>query len=36
MRTDMDYLIMENFLLDKKTQPPWKEEKDWKEEYGLD
>jgi carbamoyltransferase len=36
MRTDMDYLVLENFLLDKKAQPPWKEEKDWKEEYGLD
>jgi carbamoyltransferase len=36
MRTDMDYLVLEDFLLDKKAQPPWKEEKDWKEEYGLD
>ncbi len=36
MRTDMDFLVLGNFLLDKKKQPEWKEEKDWREEYGLD
>jgi carbamoyltransferase len=36
MRTDMDFLVLGNFLLDKEKQPEWKEEKDWREEYGLD
>jgi carbamoyltransferase len=36
MRTNMDYLVMENFLLDKKEQPEWKEDKDWKKEFELD
>jgi carbamoyltransferase len=35
-RTEMDYLVMENFLFDKKEQPPWEEEKDWREDYDLD
>jgi carbamoyltransferase len=25
MRTEMDYLVMGNFLLDKRSQPPWRE-----------
>lgn len=36
MRTDMDYLVLGNFLLEKEKQPEWKEKKDWREEYGLD
>jgi carbamoyltransferase len=36
MRTDMDFLVMGNFLLDKRNQPEWKEKEDWKEEYSLD
>ncbi len=36
MRTDMDYLVLGNFLLKKENQPKWHEEKDWREEYGLD
>jgi len=36
MRTNMDYLIMENFLVDKKGQPEWKEDRDWREEFELD
>jgi len=36
MRTEMDYLVMGDFLFDKKGQPPWQEEKDWREEYELD
>jgi len=36
MRTEMDYLVMGDFLFDKKAQPPWQEEKDWREEYELD
>ncbi len=36
MRTDMDYLIMGNFMLDKKTQTPLKEDTDWRNEFELD
>lgn len=36
MRTEMDYLIVGNYIFDKKRQPEWKEARDWKEEYGLD
>jgi carbamoyltransferase len=36
MRTEMDYLVLGNFIFDKKAQPKWEEQKDWREEYGLD
>jgi carbamoyltransferase len=36
MRTEMDFLVMESFLLDKKDQPAWHEEHDWREEFELD
>ncbi|MBN1231857.1 MAG: carbamoyltransferase [Candidatus Coatesbacteria bacterium] len=36
MRTEMDYLVMENFLLDKTQQPVFKEEFDWRERIKLD
>ncbi len=36
MRTEMDYLIMGCYLLDKKVQKPFEEEGDWRREYGLD
>ena len=36
MRTEMDYLVMENILIDKKTQPEWKEDGDWRNEFALD
>ena len=36
MRTEMDYLVMGNFLFAKKEQPEWQEKGDWKETYGLD
>jgi len=36
MRTQMDYLVMGPFLLDKKEQPPWVEEVDWTKQYVLD
>ncbi|MCG6553006.1 MAG: carbamoyltransferase [Candidatus Magnetominusculus sp. LBB02] len=36
MRTEMDYLVMGNFIFDKTSQRPWQEKKDWKEEFGLD
>ena len=31
MRTDMDYLVLGNFLLDKTEQPPWPEKDNWQE-----
>ncbi len=36
MRTDMDYLVVGDFIFAKEEQPPWQEEQDWQEEYGLD
>ena len=36
MRTNMDYLIMGNFLLDKKAQKPLENDIDWKKEFELD
>ncbi len=36
MRTDMDCLILENFLLLKEDQPPWAEDRDWQEHLELD
>lgn len=36
MRTEMDYLVIGNYLFDKKNQPEWKEVNNWKEEYALD
>lgn len=36
MRTDMDYLVLENYLLDKKEQSPLKGDVDWKKEFKLD
>ena len=36
MRTEMDYLVLGSFLLDKKQQPPWKEKGDWRQDYVLD
>ena len=36
MRTEMDYLVIGNFLFDKKQQPEWKEKHNWKEEFKLD
>ncbi len=36
MRTEMDYLVLGNFLLDKKEQPELKEDKDWRKEFELD
>ena len=36
MRTEMDYLVLGSFILDKKMQPQWKEEKDWRTDYVLD
>jgi carbamoyltransferase len=36
MRTDMDYLVLWPFLLDKEDQPAWEEEGDWRDEIELD
>jgi carbamoyltransferase len=32
MRTEMDYLVLGNYLLSKAAQPEWKETGDWKKE----
>jgi carbamoyltransferase len=36
MRTEMDYLVVGNFLFDKRNQPEWLEKDDWKTEFKLD
>ncbi len=36
MRTEMDFLVLENVLLSKQDQPEWKEEGNWRDEYALD
>lgn len=36
MRTGMDYLVLENFLLDKRAQPAWQEKENWQQEFTLD
>jgi carbamoyltransferase len=35
-RTEMDYLVLGDFLFDKVQQPPWQEQEDWQKEYELD
>ena len=36
MRTEMDYLVLGPFLLDKKHQPPLKDDIDWRKKFELD
>ena len=36
MRTEMDYLVMGNFLLSKDNQPEFMDDIDWREEFELD
>jgi carbamoyltransferase len=36
MRTDMDYLVLGPFLLEKTAQPHWEEDDRWMEEFPLD
>lgn len=36
MRTEMDYLVLNNFLINKTTQPEWTENENWKNEFELD
>lgn len=36
MRTNIDFLVVENFILDKTKQPELKNDTDWKNEFELD
>jgi carbamoyltransferase len=36
MRTEMDYLVLGSFLLDKNSQKPLKKDIQWQEEFELD
>ena len=36
MRTGIDHLVLGPFLLDKSTQPEWKEASEWRSEFQLD
>jgi carbamoyltransferase len=36
MRTEMDNLVLENFVLSKEDQPPFTDTSDWRQEFGLD
>ncbi len=36
MRTEIDTLVLGEFILSKKEQPEWEEKKDWREEFELD
>jgi carbamoyltransferase len=36
MRTEMDYLVVENFLMAKTEQIPWEKDESWKNEFELD
>ena len=36
MRTEMDYLVLESFILDKREQPERVEHSDWQTEFALD
>ncbi len=36
MRTEMDYLVIENFLLYKNDQPAWEKDDSWMQEFELD
>ena len=36
MRTEMDVLAVEDFLLFKEDQPTWNEDKEWMDEFELD
>lgn len=36
MRTDMDCLVLGDFVFDKAEQPPWQEKRDWRQDFILD
>jgi carbamoyltransferase len=33
MRTEMDFLVLESFVLDKRQQPAFEEKSDWRAEF---
>ena len=36
MRTEMDYLVLENVILDKREQSEWAKDESWRDEFELD
>jgi carbamoyltransferase len=36
MRTEMDFLVLENLVLDKRDQPPLTSDSYWKKEFEMD
>jgi carbamoyltransferase len=36
MRTEMDYLVVGNYVLKKEDQPEWTQKDNWQEEFKLD
>ena len=36
MRTEMDFLVLENFVLDKQDQPALQQNDNWKTQFKLD
>lgn len=36
MRTGIDMLVLDGFVLEKSEQPEWRESENWQEEFGLD
>jgi carbamoyltransferase len=36
MRTNMDTLVLENYILHKKDQPLWNESENWQQTFTLD
>ena len=36
MRTEMDYLVVENFIMARADQPTWEKDDSWKDEFELD
>lgn len=36
MRTEMDYLVLGSFLLEKTNQPEWEDKEKWQETFALD
>ncbi len=36
MRTEMDYLVLGDFILDKKAQPKFEDNANWRQDYKLD
>lgn len=36
MRTEMDYLVIDGFIMAKSDQPDWQQDESWKDEFELD